>query len=159
MKWILDVGSGHNPWPQANILADLYMGSEQRRGLKLVLDHRPFVCCDIQALPFKTQSLSFIHSRQVIEHVKNPELAINELKRTGKHGYAEVPSKYEELFLSSADHHLWIVDFKAKQHRALILTPFRKFLLWFWTLDLKVKFRKRLFAGLLKKFRCNFINW
>jgi len=49
MKWVLDAGSGHNPWPQANILCDLSIGpSEHRRGKIATIDERPFVCCDMQ---------------------------------------------------------------------------------------------------------------
>jgi len=160
MKWVLDAGSGHNPWSQANILCDLYTGyTKHRRGHKLVLNHRPFVCCDIQALPFKSGIFFFVYSSQVIEHTENPDLAINELKRVGKHGSISFPHRFSETFLSSMDPHPWLIDPEVKKHKRLILTPFKKIILAFWGRSYKIRLRERILFPILKRVYHSFIKW
>jgi len=95
----------------------------------------------------------------VIEHTNNPDLAIKELQRVGEHGFLEVPSKFSETYMSRADYHLWIIDFKKREHKALVPTPIRRFFIWFWTLNLRIKLRQRIFMGFLKKLRYNSIRW
>jgi len=40
-----------------------------------------FVLCDSQKLPFRNKVFNFIETHHVIEHVKNPYLFLNEIKR------------------------------------------------------------------------------
>jgi len=43
-----------------------------------------FVLCDVQYLPFKTNSFSDVYCSHVIEHIKNPYLLLKELRRICK---------------------------------------------------------------------------
>lgn len=121
---ILDVGSGHQPNPQATLLADLYVHNTPHQSGKLVTDGRPFICCSVEYLPFKTQSITFIICSHVIEHTDKPERAIQELKRVGKKGSIQYPSKIWELFFQRNEPtHAWISDSKGG------LNPISKY--WF----------------------------
>ena len=112
-KLILDVGSGHNPHAKATYLTDLYLGPTEHRGhiwfLSAVIDARPFVCSDIQHLPFRDKVFEGVICRQVLEHIDNPEQALQELQRVGKHGFVSVPSTTWERYFHSCAGHKWIL--------------------------------------------------
>jgi len=91
-RLVLDAGSGHFPFPNADVLCDLYD--------KPTKVGRLFVCCDIQFLPFKPKVFNFVYCSHVLEHVINPNLTISELKRVAQHGYASFPSFFWERWLS-----------------------------------------------------------
>lgn len=104
---ILDAGSGHNPLSQANVLCDRFVGPTRHRGRYAKMSairNRPFVCCDIQYLPFRSTSFSFVYCSHVLEHVDDPKLALTELKRVGKHGIALFPSGLWQYFTSNPEH-------------------------------------------------------
>lgn len=108
---ILDAGSGHNPHPNTTVLCDLFVKDNGHRsdGQALKVDTRPFVCCDLQALPFQTKVFDLVYSSHVIEHVADPERALAELKRVGKHGKIVCPSLIREVCVGSHKMHKWIV--------------------------------------------------
>jgi hypothetical protein len=107
---ILDVGSGHNPFPFAHVLCDLYdQDNSQRMGYKLRTVHKPFIKCDAQHLPFRNKSFDLIHISHVLEHVSNPKLTLMELKRVGKRIHLETPTWLRETFFSGDCYHKWII--------------------------------------------------
>jgi SAM-dependent methyltransferase len=108
---ILDVGSGHLPFPDATMLSDRFMGITSHRGPELVLDERPFVLLDIQHLPFKSKSVDYVYCSHVIEHVDSPEQACAEMIRVGKAGYVETPTLMKDALFSWAKEarHRWHV--------------------------------------------------
>lgn len=108
---ILDIGSGHNPFPRATVLGDRYTEITAHRREELVRDSRPFVIFDIHHLPFKSQSFDYIYCTHVMEHVEDPALACAELMRVGKAGYIETPTLMKDAFFSWAQamSHKWYV--------------------------------------------------
>lgn len=112
-QMILDAGSGHNPWFHADVLCDRFLGPTIHRGHlahePAIQDGRPFVCCDLHALPFKPKAFSFVLCRQVLEHVDAPQVALTELKRVGRHGLATFPSQVWERFFHSCLGHQWML--------------------------------------------------
>jgi SAM-dependent methyltransferase len=111
---ILDIGSGHNPFPRATILSDRFLEITSHRREEIVLDGRPFVILDIHHLPFKTKSIDYIYCSHVIEHVDNPEQACTELMRVGKAGYIEAPTLMKDALFSWAKeltHRWYLVQF------------------------------------------------
>ena len=90
---ILDAGCGDKPIKEADLLCDLYViNNFQRSNAKLVTNGREFVHCSIEDLPFRNRSIKFIYCNRVLEYSKNPNRAVNEMKRVGESGYFSVPS-------------------------------------------------------------------
>ena len=109
---VLDIGSGHNPHPRADVLLDKdVVPSPERGGLPCLRDSRPFVLGDAQHLPFKDKSFDLVLACQVAEHVEDPVLFCRELMRVAHRGYIECPGALTELVLGEP-FHLWLVSRK-----------------------------------------------
>ena len=109
--YVLDVGSGDNPHPDATHLCDLHVNSCTERGGALRIDGKTFVKCTIDYLPFKDNSFVFDYACHVLEHSYNPALALSELTRVSTKGYVETPTKLSER-LYGWSFHKWIISFK-----------------------------------------------
>jgi len=107
--YILDVGGGSNPLPQASVVIDYNLFSDHDRdGSEAKVDSR-WLAADIECLPFKDKSFDFSYCSHVLEHVKNPEQACQELMRVSNSGYIETPNKYTEYFAGYPSHR-WLID-------------------------------------------------
>lgn len=107
---VLDIASGHNPFPHATILSDRYLEKTQHRREEIVLDQRPFLLLDIHDLPFADKSVDYIYCSHVIEHIDDPLLACAEMMRVGKAGYIEAPTMMKDALFS------WAKDMNHKWH-------------------------------------------
>jgi len=108
---VLDIGSGHNPHPRANILADKFLGSTPHRmGEVIQRDRRPFVIADALMLPFKDRAFDYVFALHIAEHIESPERFCQELMRVGKRGFIETPSKLAEMLLREPVIHHWVVS-------------------------------------------------
>lgn len=107
---VLEVGSGDNPHPRADVLVDRYPGADNReRGGDLAVDRRPLVVADAHHLPFKDGVFAYGICSHVLEHMDDPEQFVRELRRTCKAGYIQSPSEIaERLFHWSF--HRWYVN-------------------------------------------------
>lgn len=105
--YVLDVGSGHNPHPNADVLADAYLDNYERAD-DAVID-RPFVQADIENLPFKHNTFDFVNASQVVEHTENPYKAISELQRVGQSGQVDTPSYINENIIFGQDFHNYVM--------------------------------------------------
>lgn len=102
---VLDVGSGHNPHPRANILVDRYTKDDaDRAGKPIKMDEKGFVIGDVQFMPFKDKVFDYAIASHIAEHVEEPQKFCKELIRIGKRGYIETPSKCTEIFLGEPVH-------------------------------------------------------
>jgi ubiquinone/menaquinone biosynthesis C-methylase UbiE len=88
---VLDVGSGGNPYPRADVLLDRLVGAEHRCGAPMLID-RPTVFGDGTKLPFKDKAFDFVIASHILEHMSDPSSFLNELQRVGKAGYIETPN-------------------------------------------------------------------
>jgi SAM-dependent methyltransferase len=106
---VLDIGSGHYPFPLATILADLYTEETPHRAEKLVRDGRPFVVLDVHHLPFADKSIDFVCCSHVLEHAEDPAQACSELIRVAHRGYIETPTFASDMLFScaSTSNHKW----------------------------------------------------
>jgi len=169
---ILDVGSGHNPHPSANVLCDLFIiDSQHRGGHCLNTSGKPFVCADVEYLPFKPGIFSFVIASHVLEHTKNPQRALMELKRVGMHGQARFPTRLGELLLHPpqvcGNPHLWILKPKSNKINAKIQTikPTRHIFQTlqrvthsFWRRNYRIRLRKRIWMFIRPIYE-HIINW
>ncbi len=124
---VLDVGSGHEPHPRANVLVDLYPDAEhdieQRGGGAMVQDARSFIAADLCAgLPFPDHHFDFVICAETLNHVPDADAACRELVRVAKAGYIEVANCRLEIFHPHSEH-LWrcwqadnVLHFARKRH-------------------------------------------
>lgn len=104
---VLEVGSGGNPYPRANVLLDAYEMTRERHWAPLAAD-RPTVLGFVENLPFKDQAFDFVIAAHVLEHSASPDLFLHELQRVAKAGYIEVPDAFLERVNPYRDHRLEI---------------------------------------------------
>jgi SAM-dependent methyltransferase len=104
---VLEVGSGGNPYPRANVLLDAYEETSERHWVPLTVD-RPFVLGFVENLPFRDKAFDFVIASHVLEHSKDPARFLSELMRVAKAGYIEVPDAFMERVNPYEDHRLEI---------------------------------------------------
>ena len=112
---VLDVGSGHAPFPLATHLADLDLGEgwTGRAGMPFKhIDGKPVYQCNIESLPFADKEFDFVYCSHALEHVANPEAACGELMRVAKRGYIETPTRGKDLWFDTArvSNHKWAIE-------------------------------------------------
>jgi ubiquinone/menaquinone biosynthesis C-methylase UbiE len=112
---VLDVGSGHNPHPRANVIADKFTDTNYHRADNIkVLNNQKFVEADGQALPFSDKEFDYVICCHVVEHVDDPSRFLTELSRVGKKGYLEAPSLIGELLIPKESHQWVLLDIGSK---------------------------------------------
>ena len=102
---VLEVGSGGNPYPRANVLLDAYESTRERHWVPLKAD-RPMVLGFVESLPFRDQAFDFVIASHVLEHSPQPERFLAELQRVAKAGYIETPDAFMERVNPYQDHRL-----------------------------------------------------
>jgi uncharacterized protein YbaR (Trm112 family) len=106
---VIDIGSGHAPLIRADVLCDFLPQETEHRPVSTVYSPpNRFVVGDIHKLPFTTGSFDFAYSRALLEHVRDPEMACNELARIAKRGLLELPSRLWEI-MGGSKSHLWLI--------------------------------------------------
>ena len=106
---VLDVGSGGNPYPRANVLLDAYEDTIERYHIPLVKD-RPLVFGLMERLPFKNHAFDFVIASHVLEHTHDPDAFLGELMRVSKAGYIETPDAFFERINPFRFHRLEVTD-------------------------------------------------
>jgi SAM-dependent methyltransferase len=106
---VLEVGSGGNPYPRANVLLDAYEETRERHWAPLVAD-RPTVLGFVENLPFRDGAFDFVIASHVLEHSPHPERFLAELQRVARAGYIEVPDAFMERVNPYKDHRLEITE-------------------------------------------------
>lgn len=107
---VLDVGSGHNPHPAADVLVERFVEDAlgHRGGEGVKHDGRPIVLADGARLPFRDGAFACVYARHVAEHVPDVAAFLEELSRVGRSGYLECPSLLYEV-LCDPEVHRWNV--------------------------------------------------
>lgn len=102
---VLDIGSGHMPFPLATTLADISLtdGSIGRASSPFrYQEGKPVFECAIEEMPFGDKEFDFVYCSHVLEHSPNPAKACKELMRVAKKGYIETPTRGKDIFLGTA---------------------------------------------------------
>ncbi len=110
---VLDVGSGGNPYPRANVLLDAYEDSVERYNAPIIKD-RPMAYGLGERMPFRDKSFDFVIASHVLEHTADPASFLNELMRIGKAGYIETPDAFFERINPFRFHRLEVTDVNGK---------------------------------------------
>lgn len=108
---VLDVGSGGNPYPRANVLLDAFEDTVERYHTPLIKD-RPIVFGLAERMPFKSKAFDFVIASHVLEHTSDPTAFIGELMRVGKAGYVETPDALIERLNPFRFHRLEVTDYQ-----------------------------------------------
>lgn len=112
---VLDVGSGHNPHPRANVIVDKYTDDNYHRAGDIkILKKQEFINADGENLPFKDKEFDYVICNHVLEHVDNPRKFLAELSRVGKQGYIETPSLLGEHLIPKPSHKWLLLDINNK---------------------------------------------
>ncbi|MBI4066185.1 methyltransferase domain-containing protein [Candidatus Gottesmanbacteria bacterium] len=103
---VLEIGSGDNPHPRADVLCDRYITTSHERagGFRIRID-RPFVVADGMRLPFPDKSFDYVITSHIFEHMDDPIGFAREIMRVGKAGIIEVPSSLSERVFGWDFHH------------------------------------------------------
>jgi len=112
---VLDIGSGHLPFPLATHLADISVedGSHGRAGQAFSNESGlPIYEVRLEDTGFADNQFDFVYCSHVLEHVDDPEAACRELMRIARRGYVETPTKGKDSLLGSArvSKHRWHLD-------------------------------------------------
>ncbi len=109
---VLDIGSGNNPINRANILADFSPDDNFHRSGNLKED-RPVIVCSVERIPIREKEIDFVLCSHVLEHVNNPSIACNELRRIARKGYVETPAYGKDILIGTGYMHKWqVVSFE-----------------------------------------------
>ena len=113
---ILDLGSGHNPVPEATILADFFPEETIHRAGTMV-ENRPLIVCSVDRIPFLSKKIDFVICSHIVEHVDSPIRAGNELARIAKAGYIETPAYGKDIIVGTGNMHNWqVVEFEGAMY-------------------------------------------
>lgn len=109
---ILDIGSGGDPFPYATVIADRYLSKTEHRAVDFRFNGKPTVICDICDLPFGEKIFDYVVCCHVLEHIKDPIRACNEIQRVGKAGFIETPRLMKDVLFNWAEyiHHSWYLE-------------------------------------------------
>jgi SAM-dependent methyltransferase len=102
---VLDLGSGHHPFPLATVLSDISVadGSIGRAGAKFENPRGlPVHEFPVERIPFADGEFDFLYCSHVLEHSTDPERACSEIQRVARRGYIETPTAHKDLWLGSA---------------------------------------------------------
>ncbi|MCE3257935.1 MAG: hypothetical protein K0Q64_2018, partial [Nitrobacter vulgaris] len=112
---VLDIGSGHLPFPLATHLADITLTDHSygRAGTPFKhVDGKPVYEVDVESTGFADKEFDFVYCSHVLEHARDPAAACRELMRIAKRGYIETPRHGKDIFLNTGktSQHRWSVE-------------------------------------------------
>jgi hypothetical protein len=105
---VLEIGSGDNPNPRADILVDKFLFDNTERGGDIIID-RPMVVADAHHLPFKDGVFAYAICSHILEHMDDPVQFVGELTRVAKAGYIQSPAEIAERMFHWSFHR-WYVN-------------------------------------------------
>lgn len=106
---VLDVGSGENPHPRADVILDRFPDDAfHRAGQPLDKGDPRLVIGDALSMPFPDGSFDYAIASHVAEHVDDPARFCAELLRVAKAGYIETPGWIWDQVIQEP-FHVWSV--------------------------------------------------
>jgi len=123
---VLDLGSGHHPFPFATHLSDISVtdGSIGRNGARFENPKGlPVHEFPAEAIPFGDGEFDFLYCSHVLEHSPDPHKACSEIVRVARRGYLETPTAHKDLWMGSAlvSNHTMAVDWNGDE---LVFRPY-----------------------------------
>ena len=106
---VLEVGSGGNPFPRANVLLDAYEVTRERHYQPLISD-RPIVLGRVEDMPFRDDAFDFVIACHVLEHSTDLDASLREIQRVARAGYIECPDAFLERINPYPDHRYEVTE-------------------------------------------------
>ena len=96
---VVDLGCGNFPFSRADVLVDYNLkGNSERDNAPIRADGRELIEANVEDLScFKNSQFNVSIASHVLEHVKDPVKACNEIMRISRRGYIESPTKDFEI--------------------------------------------------------------
>lgn len=107
--FVLDAGGGANPLPEASVVVEADLASGHDRDGRVIRTDQRWLAGDLESLPFRDDAFDYAYCSHVLEHVRDPARACEELMRVAARGYIETPRKMAEL-VAGYPSHRWLVD-------------------------------------------------
>jgi len=99
----------------STLLLSLDIGCGKRKSFDINVDInkrlKPDIACDAQYLPFKSESFDLIHCSHLLEHVDNPNLVIEEIKRVAKPNAKIIIKSPRPEYISNTKYYLSLLIF------------------------------------------------
>jgi len=109
---VIDLGSGDKPFWRGDIFLDKLAHESQdihritKQGV--IKNVGSFIDADITNIPIKNKYFDFSFCSHVLEHLEEPQKALNEIQRISKAGYIEVPDGIVET-IEPRRSHFWFI--------------------------------------------------
>ncbi len=113
---VVDIGCGNFPFSRADVLVDSNLkDNSERDNMPIPADGRELVEANAEDLScFKDKQFNISIASHILEHVKDPIKACNELMRISKQGYIETPTiLFEFLYgvmFKPKPYHNWTIS-------------------------------------------------
>ena len=108
-KSVLDIGCGNSP--KGDVNCDLYVGETPHlMNDDTVVEPKRipnFVRCTAEYLPFKDKSFDIVNASEVLEHIINPPMLIEEMKRVSKELVTIDVPNLRRFFAEENPHHVY----------------------------------------------------
>lgn len=106
---VLEIGPGASPHKRSDVFLEYEFDSpemaEAQRGYEDSLKtEKPVIYYKGDIFPFGNKEFDYVICSHVIEHVKNLDKFISEIKRVGKSGYFEYPTIYYDYVYNIPEH-------------------------------------------------------
>lgn len=112
---VLEIGPGHNPSFRSNVLVEKFIDDNSHRcGDFKIFPHQTYYNASGESLPFKDKEFDYVICNQVLEHVDDPVVFINEQCRVAKRGFISTPSMLGEFLFPKRVHKWVILDIDGK---------------------------------------------
>ena len=110
---IADLGSGNNPFKDAQVCIDKFDSDNVQRGGRPIkhLNGKELRNVDLNKYPypFENKELDFVICSHLLEHLDDPLAACREISRIARSGYIEVPAFSSDIFMRPNDRiHKWL---------------------------------------------------
>ncbi len=113
---VVDIGCGSFPFARADVLVDYKLkDNSERDNMPIPADGRELIEANVEDLScFKNSQFDVSIASHILEHVKDPIKACNELMRISKRGYIETPTIFFEIIygimFKPKVHHKWTIS-------------------------------------------------
>lgn len=130
---VLEIGPGGSPHSRSDVFLEMQFSDEaeaaiQRSHCQPLKTEKPVFYYDGTTFPFSEKEFDYIICAQVLEHVADVELFLNELQRVGRKGYIEFPTIYYDYLYDMPTHvNFLLFDNKIIYHMKKDETDLNKF--------------------------------
>jgi len=106
--FVAEVGGGHDPFWRSDVIFDKYPFDNIHRSEDLA-DPVPVFIADANRIPLPDSGCDLLFASHIIEHLPEPDVFLDEVRRVSRRVYLEFPARNRELLFGWAMHS-WLVE-------------------------------------------------